>query len=141
MPAEPMSSRRLQQRSRFDLSSKMANASHPGNGCALYSTLADDPDLGDLVDVFVNEIPDRVAGLAHCLASGDWEGLGRLAHQFKSAVGSYGFAQLVPPAVLLDAAVREGCAEDLVEEALVELSEMCSRVRAGSPAGQSEDLS
>jgi len=119
----------------------MTNASFPENASAFYSTLADDPELGELVTVFVDEIPDRVARLARCLANGDWEGLGRLAHQFKSAVGSYGFAQLVPPAVLLDAAVREGYAEDLVEEALVELSEMCIRVRAGSPARQSGNLS
>lgn len=99
----------------------------------LYSSLVNDPDLSGLVAVFANEIPDRVTTLSDCLAAGDWETLGRLAHQFKSAVGSYGFDELVPFASRLDDAVREGFAEDLVEEALVELTDVCRRVRADSP--------
>ncbi len=98
-----------------------------------YSRLADDPDLSGLVAVFADEIPDRVATLAGCLASGDWDMLGRLAHQFKSAVGSYGFDELVPFAGHLENAVREGFAEDLVEDALVALTDVCRRVRTGSP--------
>ncbi len=95
----------------------------------LYSSLANDPDLSGLVAVFANEIPDRVATLSGCLAAGDWETLGRLAHQFKSAVGSYGFDELVPIASRLDDAVREGFAEDFVEDALIELTDVCRRVR------------
>lgn len=100
---------------------------------SLYSSLSNDPDLSGLVAVFADEIPDRVATLAGCLAAGDWETLGRLAHQFKSAVGSYGFDELVPSAGRLENAVREGFAEDLIEEALMALAEMCRHVRAGSP--------
>lgn len=99
----------------------------------LYSRLADDSDLSGLVAIFADEIPDRVATLSGALAAGDWETLGRLAHQFKSAVGSYGFDELVPFASRLDDAVREGFAEDLVEDALMELTDVCRRVRADSP--------
>ena len=99
-----------------------------------YSPLARDPELRELVAVFVEEIPQRVAMLTESLARGDWESLGRLAHQFKSAVGSYGFEQLVPLASRLESAVREGLAEDLVEQTLRELAQMCRRVRAGFPA-------
>ncbi len=100
-----------------------------------YSKLADDPDLKELVAVFVQEIPTRVAALIDCLADGNWETLGRLTHQFKSAVGSYGFDELVPVANRLEVAVREGDAEDAVADALTELVETCRRVRTGSPRG------
>lgn len=113
----------------------MPNPAHTSNEniYRLHSRLADDPDLSGLVAVFADEIPDRVATLAGCLAAGDWETLGRLAHQFKSAVGSYGFDDLVPFAGRLENAVREGFAEDLVEDALIALTNVCRRVRAGSP--------
>ena len=98
-----------------------------------YSKLADDPDLRELVAVFAHEIPTRVAALIDCLAEGNWESLGRLSHQFKSAVGSYGFDELVPVANRLEVAVREGYAEDAITDALTELVETCRRVRTGSP--------
>ncbi len=117
----------------------MVDATNAENAPTFYSALGDDPELRELVTIFVDEIPDRVNLLVGCLASGDWDGLGRLAHQFKSAVGSYGFGQLVLPAGRLETAVREGHAEDLVEEALATLTELCNCVRAGSPANQSEN--
>jgi HPt (histidine-containing phosphotransfer) domain-containing protein len=96
----------------------------------LHSRLANDPDLGGLVAAFAHEIPYRIATLADCLANGEWETLGRLAHQFKSAVGSYGFDELVPFAGRVESAVREGLPEDAVEDALTALTDVCHRVRA-----------
>jgi HPt (histidine-containing phosphotransfer) domain-containing protein len=110
----------------------MPNSSHAANenvDC-FHSRLANDPDLGGLVAVFAHEIPDRIATLADCLANGDWKTLCRLAHQFKSAVGSYGFDELVPFAGRLESAVREGFPEDAVEDALTALTDVCHRVRA-----------
>ena len=114
----------------------MTSPSHAENDNldGFYSKLSDDPDLRELVNVFVREIPSRVAALIDCLADGNWESLGRLSHQFKSAVGSYGFDELVPVANRLEVAVREGDAEDAVADALAELVETCRRVRTGTPS-------
>jgi len=98
----------------------------------VYSSLADDPDLSELVVIFADEMPDRVSALLECLSAGDWETLSRLAHQFKSAVGSYGFDELVPFAGRLESVVRDGFAEDVIEDALDALTEMCRCVRGGS---------
>jgi len=51
----------------------------------IYSTLGDDPDLQDIVEMFVEEMPGRTQTFLNHLASGDWEGLCRVAHQLKGA--------------------------------------------------------
>ena len=106
---------------------------------SFYSTLACDPDLGELVDLFVSELPDRVNSLSSALANGDWESLGRYAHQLKGAAGSYGFDQLTPSLRKLEALTREqggkeSGAEQSIREALADVSELCSRVRSGVPS-------
>ena len=57
----------------------------------LVSTLADDPDLGPLVALFVADLPRRAADLAALRGAGDADGVERLAHQLRGAGGSYGF--------------------------------------------------
>ncbi len=100
----------------------------------LYSSLAGDPDLGEIVDLFVDEMPDRIDHLSHCLASGDLEQLRRYAHQMKGACGSYGFHQLTAPAARLENAAREQQEELAIREAVDELIQLCQRVRSTNGA-------
>lgn len=99
----------------------------------LFSSLAGDPDLGEIVDMFVDEMPGRVENLTRCLAAGDWTQLGRYAHQMKGACGSYGFDQLTAPAARLEHACRETSDEQEIREALEDLAQLCQRVRSGEP--------
>ena len=99
---------------------------------AIYSTLGADPDFGELVEMYVDEIPDRVATLRNAFDSGDRELLQRTAHQIKGASGSYGFPQLTPVAAALEAAVRDGESLALVASALDDLIDLCGRLRAGA---------
>ena len=101
---------------------------------AIYSDMGDDPDFGELVELYVSEMPDRVAVLENALATGDRELLQRTAHQMKGASGSYGFPQLTPYAAQLEGAVRDAAPEDEILEALSDLVAMCNKVRAGAPA-------
>lgn len=100
---------------------------------SLYSSLAGDPDLGEIVGMFVDEMPSRLANLSQCLAEGNWEQLGRYAHQMKGACGSYGFDQLTAPAARLEHACRDTQDELLIREAVAELTQLCQRVRTGTP--------
>ena len=47
----------------------------------LYSPLASDPDLADIVELFVQEMPERTAKLRDRFSESDWEGLRRRAHR------------------------------------------------------------
>ncbi|MFZ1934518.1 MAG: Hpt domain-containing protein [Thermoguttaceae bacterium] len=99
----------------------------------MYSSLAADPDLGELVDMFVEEMPERVASLLDHFERRDWDGLRQSAHQLKGAAGSYGFAVISPSAGKLESTIRDAEPEEQIREAIEELVDLCDRVRSGEP--------
>ena len=99
----------------------------------IYSSLGTDSDLGEIVEMFVNEMPDRTANLIARREAKNWEELQRTAHQLKGAAGSYGFDQITPAAANLEASVRDAQPEEQIDAALKALLDLCNRVRAGAP--------
>ncbi len=97
----------------------------------LYSTFGDDPDLGELVDMFVDEMPGRIQTLLQLYISADRDGLKRFAHQLKGSAGSYGFGQLTPTASRLEQSLKTSEPEAVIKEMVDELVELCGRVRRG----------
>ena len=104
-----------------------------GNAEALYSTMADDPDLGEIVDMFVDEMPDRIANLLAQFESGNWEELRRAAHQLKGAAGSYGFDTISPSAANLEDSLSDGKPEAEIQKAADSLVALCQRATSGTP--------
>lgn len=102
-------------------------------GQPIYSTLADDPDLGELVSIFVDEIPAKIAAFTAAWDAGDRDLLRRAAHQMKGAAGSYGFHQVTPVAAKLEKVAASDCTTEEIEETLLQLTEMCHNLRAGTP--------
>ena len=98
----------------------------------LYSTFGGDPDFGELVELFVNEMPRRLATLEQAFATGDQEELRRVAHQIRGAAGSYGFHQVTPFAARLEAALVDKQPEAEIHAAFEELIQVCHRLRAGA---------
>lgn len=96
-----------------------------------YSSLGGDADLAEIVELFVDEMPDRVAFIRDCYQADNWNELGRAAHQLKGAAGSYGFHQLTAPAAGLESAVREHQGPEAIAQAIKVLENACGRVRAG----------
>ncbi len=99
----------------------------------LYSSLGADPDLAEIVGLFVDEMPARVSALQDLLQAADWESLRRTAHQLKGAAGSYGFGPISPAAAVLETALRENAPEDEIRKSVDELVDLCSRARGGAP--------
>lgn len=99
----------------------------------LYSRFAADPDMSELANMFVEEMPTRIRCLKELLASEDWQELGRFAHQLKGSAGGYGFDQLTPFAAKLEAAIRDGEAEAAIRADVDELSDACGQVRTAAP--------
>ena len=104
----------------------------------VYSSLAADPELGEIVEMFVEEMPGRVAILLDRFNKKDWDGLRQTAHQLKGAAGSYGFAVISPSAGKLEGVIRDGEPEHHVYEAITELVNLCSRVRSGGPTADAQ---
>jgi len=99
----------------------------------LYSSLGGDPELGEIVQMFVEAIPGRVATLLEQLEAADWEGVRRTAHQIKGAAGSYGFDPISPCAAKVENGVRRNEPEEQIRDAVDALVDLCNRVRAGAP--------
>lgn len=99
-----------------------------------YSSLATDPDLHEIVEMFVEEMPGRIRDLQQQFATNDWDELARLAHQLKGAAGSYGFDQITPYAARLERSVRNGLPMNEIRSAHEDLCQACGRVRAGRAA-------
>ena len=100
------------------------------------SAFADDPEMVDLVKLFVSEMPARVEMLRACWSQQRFDELRRLAHQLMGACGGYGFDQVGDSAARLESALDElaaGGAEATLQglrtqvESLIAL---CGRVRA-----------
>ncbi len=100
----------------------------------LYSNLSGDPDLGKIVELFVEEMPNRVAAVLDQFNSSDWEGLRRSAHQLKGAAGSYGYTPISDCALVLEEAVRGGEPEEQIRQAVDALIAICKRARGGTQA-------
>jgi histidine phosphotransfer protein HptB len=103
----------------------------------IYSRLAGDPDLGEIVELFVAEMPERVAKLLDELQAHDWEKLRRTAHQLKGAAGSYGFDTISPSAGKVESAIDDGQPEQRIRATVEDLVGLCNRTRCGVPEKQS----
>ena len=101
----------------------------------LYSSLGGDPDLADLVELFVEEIPDRTTVLLEQFHASDWEGLRRTAHQLKGSAGSYGYAPISQYAAVLEETVMRDEPEAQIRDAVEGLIAACNRARSGTPDG------
>jgi CheY-like chemotaxis protein/HPt (histidine-containing phosphotransfer) domain-containing protein len=123
-----------------DLSTSETQASTATLPTLIYSHLATDPDIGEIVDVFVQELRGWINDLDAHGKSRDWTQLAQTAHRIKGAAGSYGFDEVTPCAARLEAAAREARQEEQILSALDELLSLCRRVRSGKPPADETPL-
>jgi HPt (histidine-containing phosphotransfer) domain-containing protein len=100
------------------------------------SEFVDDPDMVELVELFIAGIPAQIARLEAASATGDPDAVRRLAHQLKGAAGGYGFPTITEAAGRLEAATTEGAP---FEETLAALIHLCRCVRAQPEADAPAD--
>lgn len=95
----------------------------------LVSAFACDPDLGDIVALYVSEMPDRIETLRGRVAARDWAGVADFAHQLKGSAGSHGFHQLTPLVSALERAARELRDDAQIVRTFDTLAAICQRMR------------
>jgi PAS domain S-box-containing protein len=105
----------------------------------IVSEFADDPDMAEIVEAFVEGLMDRFVCLAEAHAAGDLDLVSTNAHQLKGSGGGYGF-----PAVTSAAAKIEQLAKDPHPDhgqclaAINELKMICQRITGGQPDEQTK---
>lgn len=102
----------------------------PHQAGPILSEFHDDPDMAELVEAFVRELPTRVEAMRDQLRSGDLESLKRGAHQLKGSCGGYGFPVLTEAAATLEERLSGQTEAELerVSASLQELVDLTSRV-------------
>jgi signal transduction histidine kinase/CheY-like chemotaxis protein/HPt (histidine-containing phosphotransfer) domain-containing protein len=95
----------------------------------LVSTMADDPDMTELVARFVERLPGRAGAIQEATRTAD-PSLRRLVHGLKGAAGGYGFAPITEAAARLERALVGGAGPAAVAHHADEIVDLCARARA-----------
>ena len=107
------------------------NPAPPSAAEMLVSEFADDPDMIDLVEVFVDGLSDRVAAIEKALSERDLDSLSMLAHQLKGSGGSYGFTPITDSARDVETVLKADQDLEELREKVRELTDLCGRAVAG----------
>ncbi|MDR1384082.1 MAG: hypothetical protein LBJ67_09590 [Planctomycetaceae bacterium] len=84
----------------------------------VHAMLANDPDLWNIMQFFVNEMPLRIQKLLNEDQTKDWEKRSCTAHQHKEAAGSDGFCEVSPVAVHLGQTAKSSANENEILQIL-----------------------
>ncbi|MBN2561327.1 MAG: Hpt domain-containing protein [Phycisphaerae bacterium] len=103
------------------------------NAEVLVSEFADDADMIELVEMFVDELPGKALAIRQAMEKRDMEVLGRLAHQLKGAAGGYGFPTITDAAGELEMTTKADRVLDKLEAEVKQLIALCERARATAP--------
>jgi HPt (histidine-containing phosphotransfer) domain-containing protein len=99
----------------------------------LVSELATDPDMAELVDMFIGELPERVGAIERTLNQQDFEALSSLAHQLKGSAGGYGFPTITDAAKAVEQTATTTRDLDQLATEVQELTSLCRSARARAP--------
>lgn len=97
----------------------------------LLSEFSGDQDMAELVELFVEEMGERIASLERLWSESEIENLRVIAHQLKGASGGYGFPSITEAAAELECQIKQGCEEkEELRESFEHLLTLCKRASA-----------
>ena len=96
----------------------------------LVSEFADDTDMVELIEMFVDELPQRASAIEQAVSEQDKESLRSLAHQLKGAAGGYGFPAITDAAATLETSVKATRDTNQLKQEVDALADLCRRATA-----------
>lgn len=103
----------------------------------LQSEFASDPDMSELIDLFVTELPARVDSIVAAFRSGDADVVKRISHQLKGAAGGYGFPTMGEAASVVERTLKTSADPQQALASMTDqvraLVDLCCRAAASSP--------
>jgi hypothetical protein len=103
---------------------------HDADTLPYHSPLAQDPVLKEVVWLFVEEMPCRLARMREYFQDCQWHALRMATRHLTTSASSHGFDQLVPFTTELEGKLSRRAPTAQVEEALDTLLTQCGRVTA-----------
>ena len=117
-------------------SASSALVAEPASSARITSAYATDPEMKQVLDEFIANLPAKVDKLAELLGQGDLEELRRLAHQLKGAGGGYGFPQLTERAAILEGQLKSSAALEAIAGGVRELTDLIRRIDGFRPTAE-----
>ena len=95
-------------------------------GPTLRSEFADDPEMQELIEQYVDGLPAQVARIVELLEDEDVDTLRREVHKIKGAGGGYGFSEMTELAAKAEKRIRAG---DPLERIAAEVQTLVNHIR------------
>jgi len=96
----------------------------------LVSSFSDDPEMAELIDSFVMELPEKVGKLETAFAQQDLAGLTRIVRMLKGEGGAYGFDAITQAATEVEKAIADVTDMSEIRAQLNELIRVCLSARS-----------
>ena len=100
---------------------------HTQNTAHLQSQLANDPEMAELLDLFLSELPKRVEVVMHAVRARELHTLRRVAHQMKGSCAGYGFPTIGAAAGTIEQNLDQGAPLEQIKGQVDELVNLCQR--------------
>jgi signal transduction histidine kinase/DNA-binding response OmpR family regulator len=100
---------------------------------ALISELKDN-DMLELVEMFVEELPEKVAAIERAIGEQDLVMLATLAHQLTGSAGGYGFPSITESAKAIEQSAKAKDDLEALRDKFSTLADLCRRATASVPA-------
>ena len=116
----------------------------PGNSATqalkpLFSDYADDPDMGEIIDLFIEGLHEHIETLNNAVAWSDCETLYRVSHQIKGSAGGYGYSGISAQSLVVEQLAKAGNAIDRIRDEVDSLVLLCRRAIAGRPNAETPE--
>ena len=99
----------------------------------IFSDFSDDDSMGKIIQIFLNEIPQRIELIESSFHSGNKEQLCKIIHQLKGAGGGYGFKLITSNAMAFEKKIKQAADnwQQATTKALEEFVDILHRAYAG----------
>ena len=97
----------------------------------LISELADDPDMAQIIPIYVGRFPSKISLMNAYLAGNQLVELARLAHQLKGTGGGYGFPSISDAACRVGQQIQSKSDIQQIRNAVSELTDLRQQAIAG----------
>jgi HPt (histidine-containing phosphotransfer) domain-containing protein len=83
---------------------------------AVRSECADDETMKEILQAYIDELPEYSAQLQQHISAGDLHNLGRLLHRLKGSGGGYGFPQLSEKSAAIEESIKMSVPMDKIQK-------------------------
>lgn len=115
-----------------------AAGSHLTSVEPLISDFADDPDMCEIIELFIDGLKERTESIQKAFDDRNFTTVSGIAHQLKGAAGGYGYPTLSELAFDVEQLAKQNAAVNQIEDSLTLLIEQCHRAIVGVHGSEAE---